>query len=103
MDACPVCHGTKTVKCDKCGGSLEDGYEIREFGRDAEGYADEEIVCAVCIEAEKPKVMLVIAGDPSHVWDAKAGNDFTECFFQHPERVQIESITYSEAAQWRAA
>ena len=41
------------MKCDKCGGSLEDGYEIREFGRDAEGYADEEIVCAVCIESEK--------------------------------------------------
>ena len=50
------------MKCDKCGGSLEDGYEIREFGRDAEGYADEEIVCAVCIEAEKPKTI------PSDRW-----------------------------------
>ena len=87
-------------KCDRCGGRLTNGYEIREFGRDAEGYADEEIVCAVCIEAEKPRTVLVIDGDANHVWDFKdAANEFVRCFFQHPERVEILSVTYHEAAQ----
>jgi hypothetical protein len=41
--------------CDRCGGSLDSGYELRTFGpRDSEtGVQDEEIVCCACIEKEK--------------------------------------------------
>ena len=37
------------TKCDLCGGSLEDGYEEREYDRDPEtGYSDYEVVCGKC-------------------------------------------------------
>lgn len=108
------------MKCSNCGGSLEDGYEIREHGRDENGYVDEEIICAACIDVErtnakyskspifsgifidgyKPGTVLMIDGDAERTWDFEdAGNTFARLFFRHPERIQIESITYSESAQ----
>ena len=40
--------------CARCGGTLEDGYELRVHGdRDPEtGYVDEWAICASCIEKE---------------------------------------------------
>lgn len=98
------------MKCDKCGSSLEEGYEILEHGRDENGYMDEEILCGRCAQPQnwielvaawdRPRTMLVIDGDKERAWDFEnAGNAFARCFFHHPERIQIESIRYSEAAQ----
>lgn len=85
------------TKCDKCGSSLEEGYEIREHSRDENGYVDEEIICAACIEAGKPRTMIMIdARGQSTKWDSRM---FIDAFFSHPERIQIESITYSESGQ----
>jgi hypothetical protein len=38
--------------CDRCGGSLNDGYEVREHCRDLDGFTDEEILCGRCADAE---------------------------------------------------
>lgn len=40
--------------CDRCGESLEDGYQLRVFGEiDAQtGYADEIAICSACIDKE---------------------------------------------------
>ena len=39
--------------CDRCGGTLEHGYEIRDCGIDRQtGYHDEEYVCAQCLDGK---------------------------------------------------
>lgn len=97
--------------CDECGGSLKDGYEVREHGRDENGYADEEILCSrcanpanfvepVCKGLDRPATKLVIAGDPSHEWDGNAAAAFAQCFFEYPERLEIGHLRYVEGARW---
>jgi hypothetical protein len=81
--------------CYRCGGSLRDGYEVREHGRDENGYADEEILCGRCAG---PVTKLVIHGDPAHEWDGDAAVAFAECFFEYPDRIQIGRVRYLENA-----
>jgi|HubBroStandDraft_1064217.scaffolds.fasta_scaffold235180_1 hypothetical protein len=40
--------------CDRCGGPITDGYELRQHGpRGAQtGYQDEEVICVRCAEKE---------------------------------------------------
>ena len=39
--------------CSECGGSLEDGYEIRNLGKDPEtGDTDEWVLCSSCVQKE---------------------------------------------------
>jgi hypothetical protein len=100
--------------CDRCGGSLKDGYEVREHGLDENGYADEEILCGRCAEPvycfldDLPLGCFV-------AFDAKDGA-FTEfCAlraagengefmavlfpaFQYPDRIQIGRVRYLESA-----
>ena len=43
--------------CSECGGSLEDGYEIRNLGKDPEtGYTDEWVLCAECVKKENDEM-----------------------------------------------
>lgn len=77
--------------CDRCGGPLDEGYEIREYGRDEDGYADEEIICGNCAA---PRTSLTIDADSRLT-------DIPNClaFFRYPERVQIGRVHCVEAAQ----
>jgi hypothetical protein len=39
--------------CSECGGSLEDGYEIRNLEKDPEtGDTDEWVLCSSCVQKE---------------------------------------------------
>lgn len=39
--------------CDRCGGTLSDGYEVRRYPMEREtGYVQEEYICAECCELE---------------------------------------------------
>ena len=73
--------------CDRCGGPLTDGYEIREYGQHENGYVDEEILCAECIEEEKPQTVLTLDAD-SRLTDIPN----SLAFFRYPERVQIGNV-----------
>lgn len=45
--------GYAALSCDRCGGTLDRGYEERDYGREPEtGYADIEYVCLKCLEEE---------------------------------------------------
>ena len=91
--------------CDECGGSLKDGYEVREHGRDENGYADEEILCGRCANKRvsiEPgtRTKMIIAGDLVHEWDGNAAVAFAQCFFEYPERIEIGHLRYVEGARW---
>ena len=78
-------------KCDRCGGSLLDGSQVRVHGLDASGYCDEEFICADCIEEESPSAVLVI--------DEKALRypgivEHSMGLLQHADRIEILSVTY---------
>ncbi len=83
--------GPSCLRCDQCGERCFEGYEAREYGRDENGYADEEIVCSRCLDRH---TTMTIQGDPSHEWDANAVLAFAECFFEYPERIQVTQIRY---------
>lgn len=43
----------KTLRCDRCGGYLREGYEARDHGTDpATGAHDVELLCGACVDDE---------------------------------------------------
>ncbi len=66
-------HVNPIMRCDKCGVLTAD-YECREYGRDAEGYADEEIICSECAHP-----FLAVELGPREV--AQIAEDTNDCPF----------------------